>query len=650
MWIGIDIETYKEFDGSKECEEEIVRQMLTPEDKRKFIKEKKKGMFYPILNSREFTLGCAITETGEKVLFENYKHMWNWLVKKISENAMMGKRTFIYGHNIEYDFYGIAKDEFLNEDLKVICYMPFFATWFCKGMRQQKPKVFEHCNSKNKERVAIKEKEVKDNWGYFLDTWGFFRMPLKQVGEILGHSKLEMPFAVKDKAEMVQYLERDTELVLKAMGIIKENMKQLGFTPRKFLTAGQVAITTYLSYIRKKNIHYNMMRSGEVFKGENLEKCRPAYRGGRCEAFRDGYFKKVTHLDINSLYPYAMANMPFPKLNEELFLEEPLKDLTLDEVLAEKFIGVAECQIKVPKIEIGYLPVRWKKSLYFPISNDVHERKITGTWTTLELREARKLGYEILRMNWCCLYPVMGLNLFKDYVNELYDLRLKSDPHMKVVIKLIMNNLYGKFAQFRTNKDFKAIERWKLTKFKKLGWRKKSDWLNKYIIVKDNEVYTPKYTNLMLAILTTAYARDYLYKFLSKIPKKDLLYCDTDSCIFTGEHKHKFKISEKMGEWKVEHENEDCRIIGEKRYRVGDDKHISGVSRLLIKKELFEEKGVVQIKRKISLKDGFNDPHMYLRRVGEFKNVDVKLVGGTKQNVLLPDNIDERREWINIFE
>ena len=158
MWIAIDIETYKQYDGTKESEDEIVVQMLTPDDKKKFREEKKKNYWYPVLNSREFTLGCAITETGEKQFFDNYKHMWSWLRKKIEENANNGKRTFIYGHNVEYDFYGIAKDDFLNEDLSIICYNPFFATWFCNGKR--------------------KDKKVRDNWGYFLDSYGFFRMPL----------------------------------------------------------------------------------------------------------------------------------------------------------------------------------------------------------------------------------------------------------------------------------------------------------------------------------------------------------------------------------------------------------------------------------------------------------------------------------------
>ena len=476
MWLAFDIETYEEYLGTKESENSIRSQMITEKDREIFSKEKKKGNLYPVLNSRKFVIGCVVTDRGEKLSFYDHKKMLNWLIKKVEENAKNGERTYLFGHNIEYDIYGLIKDnifDLISSNLELISESPFLASWKIKGK----------------------------NWGFFVDSYSFFRnMSVESIGHILGFNKLEMPKEIKSPSELEAYCIRDCEIVLKAMLFLKENLKTLGFSPRKFLTAGQVAMSTFMSFIRKENIHWNIMKSGKVFKGPNLEKCRPAYRGARNEAFKIGKVEDVTSIDINSLYPYAMTKIPFPKLDEEMFVKDPLKkDLSIKEMLDEKFIGVMECEIKVPKIELGYLPIRFNKVLNFPEG----ERIIKGTWTTLEIRKALKLGYEVLEVKWVCLYPVNKENVFDNYIKKLYDLRKESGEEMKLAIKLIMNNLYGKFAQFRMNKEYKVVYRDEMGKWKDKGWKVKSVWGSKYILEKYNNLYVPKYTNLLIAILIT---------------------------------------------------------------------------------------------------------------------------------------------------
>jgi hypothetical protein len=628
MWIMIDIETYVKYDGSAESEQKILEGCDTEESKKKFLKEKKVGYLYPVLNSREFILGGAITDKGERVIFKSHEKMWNWIEKKISDNAMQGKKTYIYGHNVKYDFYGIAKDLIFDMDsrLKIIATTPFIATWECPGVR--------------------KDVEVVDNWGYFLDSYSFFKMSLKDLGESIGYKKLVMPYAIKDFDELGNYMMRDVEIVLKAMKILKEKLKDLGFEPRKFLTAGQIAMTTFMSFIRREKIHYNIMRSGEVYKTKNVERCRPAYRGGRNEAFRNGEFRGVTYIDINSLYPYAMANMPFPKLNEELFLEDPEKELSIDEMLNEKFVGVMQCEVKVPKIKLGYLPVRYRENLHFPVSDNMNYRIIRGTWTTMELREAQKLGYEIKRVFWISLYP-KAINVFSEYMDKMYKIRKESQGDMKIVIKLIMNNLYGKFGQFRLNKEIIAIPRSQLSEYEAKGWKYKSTFREMHIIERYNDLYVPKYTNLLLSLFTTAWARDFLYKELSKIPREDLIYCDTDSIIFTGNHLGKFKIGKEMGEWKVVKKNEDCVVIGEKIYRVGDSMHISGLSKRLINEDVFKKGKTLKTKREVGFREAMNKPEELLDKIGTFRDEFFEIRGKSKSNIILPGVIDEREDWVS---
>lgn len=120
-----------------------------------------KGVYEPVLNTQEFTIGCAKTDTGITKFFYEAETMRKWLINTIQKNKKNGKRTFIYAHNHEYDFYAIWKNDLLNPKMKYICYNPFIS--------------------------------IYDKKGYFLDTMAFYRMSLRDVGEILRFPKMELP-------------------------------------------------------------------------------------------------------------------------------------------------------------------------------------------------------------------------------------------------------------------------------------------------------------------------------------------------------------------------------------------------------------------------------------------------------------------------
>lgn len=618
--MSVDIETYAEYKGTKQSEEYIISHTLDDKGRDYFKKNKKKGCYYPVLDSQAFCIGAVHQEGGKTVFFASPNKLWDYIKKQIENNAMNGKRTWIYAHNLSYDWNGFARDKYFEEDIEKICDYPFLVTYFCNGSKG------------------------KSNYGWFVDTMGFFPRPLAEVGEMVGMKKMEMPKEIKSPNELKPYLGRDVELTIKAMTMLKDEISELGFKPRKFLTAGQLAITTFMTYIRKNEEYWKMMSKGEVYKGEKLEKCRPAYRGARVQAFKKGGFNKVTQIDINSLYPHIMATMEFPDLKEEIYIEEPLKDLEIEDIIKDEFIGCAECIVEAPNIKLGYLPVRFNKTIYFPTN-----RELTGTWTILELREALKLGYKIKEMNWAVLYPKLDDNLFKNYVGKMYELKSRSEGTKKLAIKLLMNNLYGKFGQFRMNKEFKLIERHELTKYESQGWFKSATYGAKYIIAKYKDAYNPPYTNLMIALMITAGARDRLYKELSKIPYDDLIYCDTDCIIFKGNHKKKFKISEKLGDWKVEHSNKKCFIAGEKRYYIGEKIKISGVPKKLMDKKMIEKDEPIRILRAITISEAIKSPDL-MKDIGGFREVMINPTSKIKGDEILPEKIDERRGWVAIIE
>lgn len=59
--------------------------------------------------------------------------MWKWLRDEIEKNKKNGKRSFIYGHNIEFDWYGIVKGELLDPKINYVCQNPFIAIYNEKG-------------------------------------------------------------------------------------------------------------------------------------------------------------------------------------------------------------------------------------------------------------------------------------------------------------------------------------------------------------------------------------------------------------------------------------------------------------------------------------------------------------------------------------
>jgi len=195
-----------------------------------------------------------------------------------------------------------------------------------------------------------------------------------------------------------------------------------------------------------------------------------------------------------------------------------------------------------------------------------------GTWQgwifSEEMDNAVKYGYkfEIIKG-----YKFKKGNLFYDYVNDLYNLRLqypKGDP-MNMIAKLLMNSLYGKFGM----KD----EMTKLEIFNNESDQDKSivseiidtygttvNYINEfgnYIIICRNysplyynekdEIYHGSETNIAIASAITAYARIHMSYFKNN-PDFKLYYSDTDNAV-TDKPLPPHMIGTALGQVKLEH-------------------------------------------------------------------------------------------------
>jgi len=147
--------------------------------------------------------------------------------------------------------------------------------------------------------------------------------------------------------------------------------------------------------------------------------------------------RKIYAYDVNSLYPFVMAENKLPIGNPTYFTGDITK-------IDNKAFGFFYCNITTPN------------NLKHPIiqthikTNDgIRTVAPLGTWTDMvfseEMYNAMKFGYKF-EVLWG--YTFDYDYVFKNFIDELYEIRLKypkTDP-MNYIAKILMNSLYGRFG------------------------------------------------------------------------------------------------------------------------------------------------------------------------------------------------------------
>jgi hypothetical protein len=394
-------------------------------------------------------------------------------------------------------------------------------------------------------------------WAIFLDTMSIAtKQSVAKLGKMLGLPKLEKPIFLGQKPKneeeekiLLEYCKRDSEITYRFATYFNNTVNSLG-AEMKNTIAG-----TAMDLFRRK---YQTKAYPRPFK-HLLEKFYDAYYGGRTEVFKVGYCQNKNYYDINSLYPFVMQN-EYPDLSTIHYIKHPNKDII-------EYEGISKVSMFCPDMYIPYLPVHYDNKVIFPIGN------IKGTYTNFEIRKAIELGYTLDSIDQSIYYD-KTFAPFKQFVDDLYKLRMQyskdGNKLMKYVIKILMNSLYGRWG-VKAGKESTGF-------YKIFDWSNPDDCLGK-ILVPDEYGYDwvieplkniPNYANPILAIYTTAYARDKLYSYLRT---NDVTYCDTDSIITSNE----LPVSEKLGDMKLEYEIKEGWFLYPKAYKIigiNDDKEI----------------------------------------------------------------------------
>ena len=390
---------------------------------------------------------------------------------------------------------------------------------------------------------------------------------VKDWGKLLGIEKKEVDFETDSFSTIKEYCRRDVEITGKMF------LSYLSFVQSNDLggfasTRASQSLRAYRHrFMDQQLLHYDEPKYNKFV--------RSAYMGGRVEAFRLGKLPQLpyTKLDINSMYPFVMKYYDYPtKIKQWL---PSITISTLKDRLKE------QCAIAKVTLDTNdpIYAKRYNGRLVFPI----------GTFDTYlcsgSLTRAIDNGH-IKRIDSCILFEKD--RIFSGFVSHFHNLKNQyeeeNNPVWRLIVKLLMNSLYGKFGQevpkeivkepddtgdfyredvYFSDDDIKGIETCCF------GQR----------TITAGEIEAPM-SHPAIAAHVTDYARLHLWKVIEQAGKNQVLYCDTDSIILPHSHTNrlkKFMDEEKLGFLKLEGVSRYLTIRGAKDYFFDTERKVKGI-------------------------------------------------------------------------
>lgn len=431
-----------------------------------------------------------------------------------------------------------------------------------------------------------------------LDSTNWFNTTLEKIGISLGFNKLKMPKLTETNLEKWKpYVKRDVEVLSKACWNLWEYMEELGTN-----NIGFTAAMTAFNYYRSKHMKKDSIKIHRI--PEVIDHERKSYFGGRVDSFYRGVpstdVERLYKYDFNSLYPAMMigqmparygGKMDKPSVKKLMFL------------INQK--GVIPCATVKLKTNKEYYPYRDEETrkLIFPIGEFT-----TTLWEPeLILAVLNEHIVEVVELHY---YKTD--NIFDSYVNTLYDKRLQykeeNNEAFGMVIKLLLNSLYGKFAQTRKTpwklSDFVPTDEspgfymrnGEVLKYITIGmntWERKDDKINEFIGYSVNSI--PQ-----IAGYITSKARKTLIDAIEDC-EGYVYYVDTDSIItdnkIVGPNVH----DSKLGYLKLEETSapEDCNFMAPKHYTFNGKAKIKGVTKALLNEDSYIQNRVSKFRTNV---------------------------------------------------
>lgn len=353
---------------------------------------------------------------------------------------------------------------------------------------------------------------------YIFELMQYFNMSLDAAGEkylgkrkkkVGGKKAMKNIYALyqKNPDKITEYCERDADLTCELAEKLESMLQVSGIDVVKYYSCGYLA----KQYLKKHGVSFNPLREQKV-----IDFVRPAYFGGRIEFMRRGKFKRVWQHDINSAYPDAITRL-------EQIIGYKFSH-TIDPNARYYFV---DCVVNIPKdILFSPLAYRNKQGLITYPTGVISLTIDCITFETLKKEGMIRKVVKVLNVY------TNGEKPFKKLVERMYKRRQIAPPDENYILKIILNSLYGKFAEKR--KDYIQIDEDEalLMLDSHLTDNKRPRIIETECGYFMRKVYYSKNSNLIYAALITSDVRNYLYKVMKQLPAKTVIGTMTD-CIFS---------------------------------------------------------------------------------------------------------------------
>ena len=389
----------------------------------------------------------------------------------------------------------------------------------------------------------------------FLDIANFLTATTldKACDEWLGLHKLELPTKKFPKRSAVgieiDYAMRDAELTCK----LYQKLDSEGVTEGvDYVTIAGRTMGHFKEFLKKnygltfEEYCYNTKDKNfvELCNYEWEDILRESLRGGVCMAVHKGLYARCKHIDAVSMYPSQMVKDWIPT------------GAVLDSIPDCNYttIHFPTCYLTLKPGKLPYLQwnsnaqcLQYQYKHLYKAGEYVKDAYLDGShafWA--DEWEIIKECYDIIDFSDNPKYVRLKRNkALKEYITYLFQGKKNNKGTKKYFFKILMNSLYGKFL---SRPDGKRISY--------------ENGERHTVAESDKRLYY-----LPLGSWVAMGGRVSLFKCLLSLDPKDVLYCDTDSCIYKGDKDPDVDIGDDLGQWQIENSDFDAWIVGPKTYQ-----------------------------------------------------------------------------------
>lgn len=268
--------------------------------------------------------------------------------------------------------------------------------------------------------IIVHVRRGKNCW-HFVDSYWLLRDSLRNIGKNIGIQKgnLEQSeewYATAPINELRDYNEIDCLILYRAIQWFEDVLLTVGGELK--MTVASCAMDLFRRRFLRNDISTSMRVNDTI---------RDAYYASRVEVIHQ-HCEDALYYDINSSFPYAMT---FPVPGELIG--------TYNRRMPDYGLYFADVEMVVPDNHLPPIPIRSGGRLFFPTG------RIRGWYSHVDIDLVLRTGGRIDRV-----YESMAFepNLdLKAYAETIYDLRAKASGFETIVLKYLLNSLYGKFAE-----------------------------------------------------------------------------------------------------------------------------------------------------------------------------------------------------------